>query len=248
MNVKFACFAARHAMWAGPDQGNGRRAEPGPVSAAPGSRGHLTHSHHHPPHHRQGDQRPDCREPCPLHKVGSATGIIVRGARILATLAPSPTRSQFLRVCRPRPTPTPTLWRHTRRHAGTHTLCRDSASAPGAHPFNRPLVRFDEQDAFVIFDDVEVLRERLFLDGQSRPLQRHPEYRHRQNLTNQTTIRAVTKMEFAYGHATRMAEAIDEQDSRRPGNAWRAPVPPARWHERRPLLSAEHGREVVDGI
>jgi aromatic ring hydroxylase len=45
-------------------------------------------------------------------------------------------------------------------------LCRDSASSPGADPFDRPLSsRFDEQDAFVIFDDVEVPRDRVFIDG-----------------------------------------------------------------------------------
>ena len=45
-------------------------------------------------------------------------------------------------------------------------LCRDSASTPGADPFDRPLsTRFDEQDAFVIFDDVEVPRDRVFIDG-----------------------------------------------------------------------------------
>ena len=40
-----------------------------------------------------------------------------------------------------------------------------------------------------------------------------------ENLTNQTTIRAVTKLEFAYGLATRIAETINDQ-SRHPGNAW----------------------------
>ena len=91
-------------------------------------------------------------------------------------------------------------------------MCRDSASAPGARMFDRPLsTRFDEQDAFVIFDDVEIPRERLFIDGQHRPLQRASAAPACvDNLTNQTTIRALTKLEFAYGLATRMAEAIGD--------------------------------------
>ena len=127
-------------------------------------------------------------------------------------------------------------------------LCRDSASAPGAHPFDRPLSsRFDEQDAFVIFDDVEVPRERVFLDGRVDLYNGLRNSGIVENLTNQTTIRAVTKLEFAYGLATRMAEAINDQS---PGTqemlgellsyleVTRSAV----------LLSAEHGREVGEGL
>jgi hypothetical protein len=49
---------------------------------------------------------------------------------------------------------------------GLKFLCRDSASAPGADPFDKPLSsRFDEQDAFCIFDDVLVPWDRIFIDG-----------------------------------------------------------------------------------
>lgn len=42
----------------------------------------------------------------------------------------------------------------------------DSVSASGADPFDKPLSsRFDEQDAFCIFDDVLVPRDRIFIDG-----------------------------------------------------------------------------------
>ena len=47
---------------------------------------------------------------------------------------------------------------------GLKFLCRDSVSSAG-NRFDHPLSsRFDEQDAFVIFDDVEVPRDRLFID------------------------------------------------------------------------------------
>src|SRR4030095_10611143 len=103
-----------------------------------------------------------------------------------------------------------------------------------------------EQDAFVVFDDVEVPRERLFLDGF---VDIYNEIRHTgmmENLTNHTTMRALFKLEFAYGLATRMAEAINDQS---PATLemlgellsyveiTRSAV----------LLSAEHGLHVGDG-
>ncbi len=105
-----------------------------------------------------------------MHKVGDTEhGIVVRGARILATLAPfsdeiavypghplAPGAPPEYALSFSIPIDTP----------GLMFLCRDSTSTPGANPFDRPLsTRFDEQDAFVIFDDVEVPRERVFIDA-----------------------------------------------------------------------------------
>jgi len=127
-------------------------------------------------------------------------------------------------------------------------LCRDSAATPGAEVFDRPLsTRFDEQDAFVIFDDVEIPRERLFLSGHIDVYNSVTTTGLRDNMTNQTTIRALTKLEFAYGLATRMAEAIGDASPATNemlgelldyGEVARSAV----------LLSAEHGRHVGDGV
>jgi 4-hydroxyphenylacetate 3-monooxygenase oxygenase component len=252
MNIKFACFAAGHAVWAGEDGGNAdgarnlvafqRRLAREDLS--------LTHTIIQPTIDKATDPR-IVGNPVTLHKVGeTATGIVVRGARILATLAPFadeiavypglqiPAEAGAYALAFAIPVDTP----------GLVFLCRDSASAPGAHPFDRPLsTRFDEQDAFVIFDDVEVPRERVFLDGR---VDIYNGMRHTgiaENLTNHTTIRALTKLEFAYGLATRMAEAINDQS---PATlemlgellsyveVTRSAV----------LLSAEHGRPVGDGV
>ena len=91
-------------------------------------------------------------------------------------------------------------------------LCRDSAATVGSNRFDHPLSsRFDEQDAFAIFDDVEVPRERVFIDGDidvynsvMGPTAWWA------NIMQQTTIRALTKLEFAYGLALRMAEAVND--------------------------------------
>jgi hypothetical protein len=102
-----------------------------------------------------------------LRKVGETEhGIVVRGARVLATLAPFADElavypaaplpqgadDYALSFCIPMSAP------------GLKFLCRDSVSTAGSR-FDHPLSsRFDEQDAFVIFDDVEVPRDRLFVD------------------------------------------------------------------------------------
>ena len=186
----------------------------------------------------------------PVHKVGETrAGIVVRGARILATLAPFadeiavypahplPSGAEAYALAFSIPVDTP----------GLLFMCRDSASAPGAHVFDRPLsTRFDEQDAFVIFDDVEIPRERLFLDGRIDLYNTVTTTGLRDNLTNQTTVRALTKLEFAYGLATRMAEAIGDASPATQEmlgelldyvEVTRSAV----------LLSAEHGRDVGDG-
>ncbi len=99
----------------------------------------------------------------------------------------------------------------------------------------------------MIFDDVEVPRERVFIDGH---VDIYNGIRHSgivENLTNHTTVRALTKLEFAYGLAVRMAETINDQSSATLEmlgellsyvEVTRSAV----------LLSAEQGREVGDGV
>jgi 4-hydroxyphenylacetate 3-monooxygenase len=219
MNVTYAGFAGEHGIWAGADGANAEGAANlveyqkwlarGDVS--------LTHTIVHPTIDRAKDQSFAGNE-VPLHKVGeTADGIVVRGARILSTLAPyadelavypghplpgeDGLEPYALAFCIPMDTP------------GLIFLCRDSAAVAGADVFNRPLSsRFDEQDAFIIFDDVEVPKDRVHINGVvdvynsvMMPTAWWP------NIMQQTTIRAYTKLQFAYGLATRMAEAVNDQ-------------------------------------
>ena len=147
-----------------------------------------------------------------LHKVSdTAHGVVVRGARVLATLAPfsdelfvypgaplAPgTDTYALAFSIPMATP------------GLTFLCRDSYSVQG-NAFDHPLSsRFDEQDAFVIFDDVEVPRDRVFIDANLPVYNQVMTTGWMPNIMQQTSIRAQTKLEFAWGVATRMAEAIN---------------------------------------
>jgi len=217
MNVTFAGFAGERLAWLGPDGRN----EEGVANLAAFQRQLaredicLTHTIVHPTVDRVADQS-FANNPVPLHKVADTEhGIVVRGARILSTLAPFADEIAVYpgHPLAPDATPPYALsFSIAMDTPGLIFLCRDSASTPGANLFDRPLSsRFDEQDAFVIFDDVEVPRDRVFIDGDldvynsvMGPTAWWP------NIMQQTTLRALTKLEFAYGLASRMAEAVND--------------------------------------
>jgi aromatic ring hydroxylase len=173
----------------------------------------LTHTIIHPTIDRVTDSS-FAANPVPLHKVGeTADSIVVRGARILATLAPF---ADELAVYPGHPLPgdAPDAYALAFSVAmdapGLIFLCRDSASV-AADPFDRPLSsRFDEQDAFVIFDDVEVPKSRVFIDGRIDVYNAVMRTAWFPNVMQQTTIRALTKLELAYGLASRMAELVND--------------------------------------
>jgi aromatic ring hydroxylase len=92
---------------------------------------------------------------------------------------------------------------------GMKILCRDSFAQP-AHPYDHPLSgRFDEQDAFVIFDDVEVPKDRVFIDANVAAYNAVMRTSWSANIMQQTMIRAQTKLEFAWGLANRMLKCIN---------------------------------------
>ena len=215
MNMKFAAFASAPRVWAGADGRNERGAQnlvnfqrylaDGDIS--------LTHTIIQP----TTDKRTDGKilgNKVTVRKVGeTGEGIIVRGARVLATLAPFadeqtvypgqpiPAGASEYAVAFAIPLDTP----------GLKFLCRDSVSASDADPFDKPLSsRFDEQDAFCIFDDVLVPWDRVFIDGDVEIYNSMRQTGYAINMTTQSTIRALTKLEFAYGLAARMAELIGD--------------------------------------
>lgn len=154
-----------------------------------------------------------------VHKVGeTADAIIVRGARVLATLAPF---ADELVVYPGQPVP-----KDCPQHAlafaipmntpGLTFLCRDSYTVDGT-AFDRPFSRrFDEQDALVFFDDVEVPKDRVFVDGDPEIYAKVMSTGWTANIMQHTTIRALAKLEFAYALATQMVEAVGD---RNPGAA-----------------------------
>ncbi len=213
MNVTFAGFAGRADEWAvnGNDRGAANLVAYQKFLAR--NDVSLTHTIVHPTIDKSKGDVPEPGNEVALHKVAdTAHGIVVRGARILATLAPfadeiavypaiplaEGTEAYALSFCVPMDTP------------GLKFICRDSCSTP-PNRFDHPLSsRFDEQDAFVIFDDVEVPRDRVFINANRDAYNTVMTTGWYPNIMQQTMIRAQTKLEFAYGLANRMAEAIND--------------------------------------
>lgn len=216
MNVTFAGFAADRARWAGADNANAaghenlvefqRRLRRDDLA--------LTHTIVHPTIDKEADQTLT-DNPVPVHKVGeTADAIIVRGARMLATLAPY-ADEQTVYPGAPIPEGSPPEYAMAFTVAmdtpGLVFLCRDSGAREG-DPLDAPISsRFDEQDAYCIFDDVAVPRENIFIDGNigvyNSVMHTSPWW---PNIMQQTTIRALTKLEFLYRLAGRMAEAVND--------------------------------------
>lgn len=212
MNVTFAGFAGRTDEWG--DYGNEAGAERMVAYQKMIRRKDLvlTHTIVHPTVDRSKGDAPKSGDEVAVRKVGeTAQGIVVRGARALATLAPFadelavyPTHALpagsddfALSFCVPLATP------------GLKIICRDSYLLPDGG-FDRPLSsRYDEQDAFVIFDDVEVPKDRVFIDRNLSVHNTVMTTTWAPNIMQQTMIRAQTKLEFAWGLATRMAESIN---------------------------------------
>ncbi|HXT79783.1 MAG TPA: 4-hydroxyphenylacetate 3-hydroxylase N-terminal domain-containing protein [Acetobacteraceae bacterium] len=215
MNVTYAGFAGRSDEWGanGNDEGAANLVAFQKQLAREDIS--LTHTLVHATVDKSKGNVPTGLDETQLHKVeDTAHGILVRGARVLATLAPF---SDEIAVYPSAPMPDA-----SRRHAlsfsirmdtpGLKFLCRDSVSMPPS-AFDHPLSgRFDEQDAFVIFDNVEVPRNRVFIDCNLPVYNNVMSLSWRGNAMHQTMIRAWTKLEFAWGIATRMAEAIGASD------------------------------------
>jgi len=143
----------------------------------------------------------------------TAAGIVVRGARILATLGPL---SDEIAVYSPR------LARHSDDHSpfavsfsipcgtpGVKFLCRDSFDLGRSH-FDAPLgSRFEEMDCIVFFDDVTVPWERVFLLYDVDRLNATPNVTHSTaHSAHQGAAKNLAKCEFVLGLALKMTEAL----------------------------------------
>ena len=140
-------------------------------------------------------------------------GIVVRGARILATLGPL---SDEIAVYSPR------LARHSEEHSpfavnfsipcsatGLKFLCRDSFDLGRSH-FDHPLgSRFEEMDCIVFFDDVLVPWERVFLLYDVERLNATPHVTHSTaHSAHQGAAKNLAKCEFVLGLALLMTQAL----------------------------------------
>ena len=203
LNVTFACFAGRADVWA--RRGNERGAEN--IVAYQRRMRDLdlstTHALMNPQVDRTKPEAEQAMGQVALHKVSeSDDAIVVRGARMLATLAPfadellvypgSDIRPQDGRYALAFAVPIAT--------PGLRFICRDSY-AKRRDAFDYPLSsRFDEMDCVVIFDDVEIPRERVFLDGDTVGYSEViTDTGWRGHIMHQAFTRAYVKLCFAFG-------------------------------------------------
>jgi 4-hydroxyphenylacetate 3-monooxygenase len=143
----------------------------------------------------------------------SDAGIVVRGARILATLGPL---ADEIGVYSPR------MGRHTESHSpfalsfaipcgapGLKFLCRESFDLGRSH-FDHPLgSRFEEMDCAVFFDDVLVPWERVFLLGDVDMLNRTANVTHSSaHSAHQGAVKNLAKCEFVLGVALLMTQTL----------------------------------------
>jgi 4-hydroxyphenylacetate 3-monooxygenase len=141
------------------------------------------------------------------------SGIVVRGARILATLGPL---SDEIAVYSPR------LGQHTSKDSpfamsfaipcstpGLRFLCRESFDLGRSH-FDHPLgSRFEEMDSIVFFDDVKVPWERVFLLGDVDLLNGTANGTHYSaHSSHQGATKNLAKCELVLGLALLMTETL----------------------------------------
>lgn len=144
----------------------------------------------------------------------TSEGVIVRGAKMLATLAPYADELLIYSFMPLRDGDAPYALSFAVPVAspGLRVLCRQPfASSSQRHDL--PLsAMFDEMDAIVIFDDVLIPWHRVFIKGDvetSNGLRRGtdmPAF-----LAHQATVRGLAKAEFAFGVATMITETIGTQ-------------------------------------
>ena len=140
-------------------------------------------------------------------------GIVVRGARLLATIGP--TADELLvfpsTVLKGSPEDAPYSFAFAINcdAPGLRFICRESMDHGRSH-FDHPLgSRFEEMDAVVVFDDVHVPYERCFLLGHPQMCNGfYTETSAVVHMTHQVATRTMAKTEYLLGLISCLTEAI----------------------------------------
>jgi 4-hydroxyphenylacetate 3-monooxygenase oxygenase component len=141
-------------------------------------------------------------------------GLIVRGAKMLSTLAPFANEMWVgpFYPRRPGEEPYALSFALPMDTPGMKFICREPYDSSRSS-FDRPVSsRFDEEDALAVFDDVEVPYERVFINGDIQifngVLQRTPGY-----AMLQAATRGMVKLRFMAGLACHLAEAVGRTEA-----------------------------------
>lgn len=139
-------------------------------------------------------------------------GIVIRGARMLATLAPLADELAIYNLpgLRPGDEPHAVVFAIPIDTPGVRYVCREPFDEGGRSAFDHPLAtNFEEADALVVFDDVLVPWERVFLyNDVTIGNALYPDTNLRQHTAHQTAVRGLVKVQFAVGVAMAVAQAV----------------------------------------
>jgi len=161
---------------------------------------------------READDSAD--RPGVLRKVDeNEDGIVVSGARMLATLG---AQAEEILVYpfgfyTPDKSDQAIAFAIPAAADGVRQICRPSLSANDAH--NHPLSsRFDEMDSFVVFDEVTIPWERVFIDANHEVANGWRDTAYQNMALHQTSVKDWAKAEFGFGVAMMLAEStgVDE--------------------------------------
>lgn len=142
----------------------------------------------------------------------SSAGIVVSGARMLATLGPVSDEMIMynLPVFRPGDEDHAIMFAVPTDTPGLRQICRTPYDRADRSTFDHPLAsRFEESDALLIFDEVLVPWERVFVYRDVALCNAiYPDTALRNHTAHQTNTRALVKLQFATGLAMAVARAI----------------------------------------
>ncbi len=210
LNVTIACFAGRADVLAKHGQEDGAKNIQAYHALVRDSDLSTTHVLVNPQVDRSVSEDKQAGGEVAMKKIAETEyGIVVHGAKMLATLAPYsdelivypgyllPDGADDYAVSFAIPMDTP----------GLSFLCRDSY-ARVADPHDYPLsTKFDEQDAVAIFDNVEIPWDRVFVSGDVTAYNAMQiEANWRAHIIHQAMTRAWTKLDFGFGLAHMIAQ------------------------------------------
>jgi anthranilate 3-monooxygenase (FAD) / 4-hydroxyphenylacetate 3-monooxygenase len=142
----------------------------------------------------------------------SSAGITVSGARMLATLGPVADEMILYNLpgFRPGDEDHAIMFAVPTGIDGLRQICRTPYDTGGRARFDHPLAsRFEESDALLIFDNVLVPWDRVFLYRDVALCNAvYPDTALRNHTAHQTNTRALVKLQFAVGLAIAVARAI----------------------------------------
>ncbi len=139
-------------------------------------------------------------------------GLIIRGARMLATMGPICDEMLIYNLpgLRPGDEPHAVAFAVPIDAPGLRQVCREPYNWGDRSDYDHPLAaNFEECDSVLIFDDVLIPWERVFIyNNVALANALYPDTALRNHTAHQTNVRALVKMRFAVGIAQAIARAI----------------------------------------